>query len=143
METDWCWICRREHPMLDDQEFAAVWTCYQELERSRYVSVGFQGSPREIIEELNRQRELTPIQESGPRPSHFQPLQEAYEKVTGLKFDGDEPKMILHYRISYYGPPCPYCGRLLRNKRAKQCFVCGMDWHDAEHPVSHRNAAQS
>ena len=29
------------------------------------------------------------------------------------------------------GKPCPYCGRPLRTDRAKQCFECGADWHDA------------
>ena len=26
--------------------------------------------------------------------------------------------------------PCPYCGEPLRTARAKQCFICGMDWRD-------------
>ena len=26
-------------------------------------------------------------------------------------------------------PPCPYCGKQLRTKLAKQCFECGADWH--------------
>jgi hypothetical protein len=26
--------------------------------------------------------------------------------------------------------PCPYCGAQLRTVKAKQCFDCGMDWHD-------------
>ncbi|WP_456981821.1 hypothetical protein [Luteimonas sp. A478] len=28
--------------------------------------------------------------------------------------------------------PCPYCGKLLRTARAKQCQHCFIDWHDAE-----------
>lgn len=30
------------------------------------------------------------------------------------------------------GPPCAYCGKTLRSKSAKQCFECGMDWHDPD-----------
>ena len=33
------------------------------------------------------------------------------------------------------GEPCPYCGKPLRAKSAKQCFECGMDWHDATHII--------
>jgi hypothetical protein len=27
--------------------------------------------------------------------------------------------------------PCPYCGQPLRTEKAKQCFNCGSDWHEA------------
>jgi hypothetical protein len=32
--------------------------------------------------------------------------------------------------VPWPGPPCPHCGKPLRSKLAKQCFECGMDWHD-------------
>lgn len=32
-------------------------------------------------------------------------------------------------------PPCTYCGYALATSLAKQCLHCGMDWHDARHPV--------
>lgn len=28
------------------------------------------------------------------------------------------------------GPPCSNCARPLRTRLARQCFECGMDWHD-------------
>jgi CheY-like chemotaxis protein len=31
--------------------------------------------------------------------------------------------------------PCPYCKALLRTARARQCFECGMDWHDPDNVV--------
>ena len=31
--------------------------------------------------------------------------------------------------------PCSYCGAPLRTNEARQCFECGMDWHDEDHPV--------
>ena len=31
--------------------------------------------------------------------------------------------------------PCPYCKKPLRSPLAKQCFHCGMDWHDAQNVV--------
>src|SRR3954451_22770763 len=33
------------------------------------------------------------------------------------------------------GGPCPHCGVPLRTDRARQCFACGMDWHDPDHVV--------
>lgn len=32
---------------------------------------------------------------------------------------------------------CPYCGRMLMTDKAKQCLVCGMDWHDPNNVVRH------
>jgi hypothetical protein len=33
------------------------------------------------------------------------------------------------------GKPCPYCGMPLRTDQARQCFECGMDWHDPGAPL--------
>jgi hypothetical protein len=30
---------------------------------------------------------------------------------------------------------CAYCGQPLRTEQARQCFACGMDWHDPENVV--------
>lgn len=41
----------------------------------------------------------------------------------------------LKRRISdplYEWAPCPYCGRRLRTRQAKQCRHCGQDWHDPD-----------
>jgi len=103
-------------------------------------------SPQTVAERramlLNQPHQAPPEPRGGQttRQIRYRPLQDAYEKITGLKFEGDDPKMIMHYRISFYGPPCPYCGRLLRNAKAKQCFVCGMDWHNSAHAVCRRNS---
>lgn len=35
--------------------------------------------------------------------------------------------------------PCPYCGAPLATSRAKQCFVCGTDWHDPQNVVCRKN----
>ena len=32
-------------------------------------------------------------------------------------------------------PVCPYCGKAIRTDNAKQCFECGMDWHDPSNPI--------
>jgi hypothetical protein len=110
--------------MLDDQEFDAVWQAWQ--------------AKLEVRRAQTRGRQATPV--SATLVEHaFGPLREAYELTTGLKFDGENPKVIMHYRTSFYGPHCPYCGRLLRNQRARQCFECGMDWHDPQNVICHRH----
>lgn len=35
--------------------------------------------------------------------------------------------------------PCPYCGKDLGNEEARQCFSCGMDWHNPENVVQRGN----
>ena len=35
----------------------------------------------------------------------------------------------------WLGPPCGSCGRPLRTRLARQCFECGLDWHDSGEPV--------
>jgi hypothetical protein len=139
MKIDWCWACKREHPMLDEAEFAAVWRAYQEAERMLYPLSTPNESPRERLLKLQASSELRERPAGlNIRQIRFRPLQDAYENVTALKFEGDDPKMIMHYRTSFYGPPCPYCGRLLRNRRASQCFVCGMDWHDPNNVINRK-----
>ncbi|HEX8914712.1 MAG TPA: hypothetical protein VF796_20340 [Humisphaera sp.] len=143
MRIDWCWACRREHPMLDAAEFDAVWRDYEATrDGARADRLADLGGERETPRErLLRLQELPrPAPEPGvtARQVFFGPLRESYERVTGLTFEGDDPKVILHYRESFYGPPCPYCGRLLRNAKARQCFECGTDWHDPANVVRRR-----
>jgi hypothetical protein len=37
-------------------------------------------------------------------------------------------------------PSCPHCGEPLRTEQAKQCFQCGMDWHDPENVVCRKRS---
>ena len=143
MKIDWCWACKRDHPMLDEAEFDAVWRAYREAQDALIgKSVRLPGTPQENRERLLRLQNSNVPSNNPPgatsRQILYQPLKVAYEKLTGLKFEGDDPKVILHYRTSFYGPPCPYCRRLLRNERARQCFECGMDWHDPAKVVCRR-----
>jgi hypothetical protein len=61
---------------------------------------------------------------------------------------GDERRVFFDIS-SFYGreresrppdAPRPYCGAELRTAKAKQCFECGMDWHDPAH-IIHRGSA--
>jgi hypothetical protein len=46
-----------------------------------------------------------------------------WAKIWTLHPDGPRPK------FGWVGPPCPNCGKPLRTYKAKQCVVCGADWH--------------
>src|SRR4051794_25108918 len=99
MKIDWCWACGREHPMLDDQEFDAVWQAYR-------AALGAESAARRAEErsDLTPRERLLKLQ-GQPRPAlppgmtsrqiRFAPLRDAYERVTGLTFEGDDPKAIL------------------------------------------------
>jgi len=39
------------------------------------------------------------------------------------------------YPIAAPWCPCPYCGKELVSEKARQCFSCGMDWHDPDNVV--------
>lgn len=143
MKTAWCWACRKTHPMLDEHEFQTLWRAWKEAENAYFKPVTkIPGeTPRQTLERINQTPKppLPPeLQGLTSRQILYRPLQQAYEAQTGLKFEGNDPKAIMHYRISFYGPPCPYCGVLLRNMKAKQCFECGADWHNDAHVIFHK-----
>ena len=58
-----------------------------------------------------------------------------YRQASGLNLV--EAKEAIEELLAYNPPtpvipetkPCPYCGSPLRTAMAKQCFVCGSDWH--------------
>ena len=56
-----------------------------------------------------------------------------WAKIWVLHPNGPQPK----YRQD--GPPCLYCGEVLRTAKAKQCLSCGMDWHDPNNVIRHEH----
>lgn len=109
--------------MLDEEEFSTI--------ESLFFSRGTEG-----------------ITSYASMQDRFQPVLDAYRVLTGVEYehrwDGSPsyPKGILHHRLAFFGPPCPYCNRFLRNKKAKQCFECGMDWHDPSRVVNRKAHAK-
>ncbi|MFP2929469.1 hypothetical protein ACLESO_30580 [Pyxidicoccus sp. 3LG] len=97
MKVLWCWRCKMDIPMLDDEEFERV----AEL---------FRGDPN-----------------AKPRPMDWVERHrracEEYSRLTG--FPETNINAVLHHRLSRHGPPCMTCGKPLRSPQARHCAACG------------------
>src|SRR5438128_552861 len=98
MEILWCWRCRMEIGMLNDEEFKIAAKLYGDC--------------------LHNTDSDAPDLES-----RFIPLLDYYNSITGEKVTN--PNAIMHHQISQYGPPCENCGKPYRTSRASFCAACG------------------
>jgi hypothetical protein len=106
MKFLWCWRCKTEMPMLDEEEFAEV---------SRLRASG--------IRDAKKYREQYGVSLSDfSSGKHFRPMLECYERLTGMKETNSNA--VMHHRLSLYGPPCKRCGKPLRTPQAKLCGSC-------------------
>ncbi|HXR39342.1 MAG TPA: hypothetical protein VN776_09625 [Terracidiphilus sp.] len=106
MERLWCWRCKIEVPMLDEDEYAEVAQLYS----------GGMSATKEF-----RERWHIPLKDA-TREDRFRPLRDAYERLTGMKESNH--LAIMHHRLTLYGPPCKRCQKPLRTPRAKLCGSC-------------------
>ena len=96
MKLLWCWRCKMDVPMLDEDE-------YQLVTGKHGPKSG--GNLAEKIE------------------SFHGPVLREYERITG--FHETNGNAVYHHRLSLYGPPCSACGKPLRTPQAKFCAACG------------------
>jgi len=106
MQMLWCWRCKCEMPMLDEEEFAKVARLYSD-------SIS---ATKEF-----RERHGVPLKDVSI-PERFRPVRDEYERLTGYKETNQNA--IMHHRLSLYGPPCKHCQRPLRTPKAKLCASC-------------------
>ncbi len=107
MKSLYCWRCRADIPMLDENEWAIVAPL---LSRSLAdIKAERQRSGLLLSTDLLAQR--------------FTPALEAYERLTG--FHETNGNALWHHRLSLYGPPCVSCGKPLRTPQARFCPACG------------------
>lgn len=97
MKKLWCWRCKMEIPMLNEDEYAIAHKLYGEAFGKTKLGV--------------------------TREQRFKPLLDYYKSVTG--FEETEPNAVMHHRIALYGPPCGNCGKPYRTSKAKYCAACG------------------
>ncbi len=106
MRMLWCWLCRAEMPMLDDQEFSEIAPLF-----------------RAGLESVKDYRAATGVPLKGvPLPERFAAMLVRYQAMTGYR--ETNPNAVWHHRLSLYGPPCKRCGKPLRTPRAKLCGSC-------------------
>ena len=105
-----CWRCRQDMPMLDEQEFAIVSAVYRHGIRLQ----------KQIEETRQCPPNITGIADL------FQPCLDAYERLTGVR--ETNANAVMHHRLALYGPTCRVCGKPLRTPRASRCMACGAAW---------------
>lgn len=103
----YCWRCQREVPMLDEEEFAIVSPHYEPGIRA--------------VKDYRREHDVA-LQDVD-RAACFRDMLDAYERITGSR--ERIPDVIMHHRLSLYGPPCVACGKPLRTPNARHCAACG------------------
>jgi hypothetical protein len=95
MKVLWCWRCKQEMPMLDEDEWALVETEWKN---------GFNTYKGSIDE-------------------RFRPMRDLFKEITA--FHETNQLAIMHHRVSLYGDLCGQCGKPLRTPQAAFCAACG------------------
>src|SRR5882672_1519400 len=109
MKIMWCWRCKADMPMLDEQEWSRL---------APLLSVSLSAT------KAYRERTGSPLQEATDvMRAAYEPARAEYHRITGFREENEVA--LWHHRISLYGPPCSACGRLLRTPAAKHCAACG------------------
>lgn len=107
MKIMWCWRCKQEVPMLDEDEFKSVEAVYYDCVRSI----------KKYRQDNGVSLQDTPLNEL------YKPVVMEYERITGMP--NCHHNAIMHHCASIYGVPCKACGKPLRTPRAKYCAACG------------------
>jgi hypothetical protein len=97
MKSLWCWRCKMNVPMLEEDEYRLVVSKHGQ----KVASSG-------MADRIGR---------------FHGPVLLEYERITG--FHETNPNAVYHHRVSLYGPPCPNCTKPLSTPRAKFCAACG------------------
>ncbi|MFF2089323.1 hypothetical protein [Paenibacillus sp. NPDC058174] len=107
MKMMWCWRCKCEMPMLDEEEYLRIHKLFGDC----------MTASQEFRQEHGLHLQIISVEEK------FIPVVKEYEKITGLS--GVHHNAIMHHRISLYGEACRHCGKPLRTPNAKLCAGCG------------------
>jgi hypothetical protein len=106
--TIYCWRCRKDMPMLTDEEW--------ELVSPHLKSAG---------EKIVRYKREHNCSLSEATAGGLQSALQEYERITGYK--ETNPNALFHHILSMYGPPCHVCGKPLRTPQARYCAMCSAE----------------
>lgn len=120
MKVLWCWRCRCDVPMLEDEEWAVIVAAHR-------ASSDGAGEGLAVIERERLRRGLpAPLPlgaDSSATQRQLRHLSAGYELFTGAP--EPNPGNVWHHVVSQYGPPCGRCGKPLRHAGASHCAACG------------------
>ena len=109
MKLMWCWRCKADVPMLDEQEWSQV---------APLMSPGLSATKK------YRERTGSPLREATDViRAAYEPARAEYQRITGFREENEVA--LWHHRISLYGPPCGACNKPLRTPDATHCAACG------------------
>jgi hypothetical protein len=108
MKRMYCWRCKRDIQMLNEAEFTIVNDLYTLAVEA--IKTERENWNADFRTALNTQK--------------YRPVLEAYRDITGTNHEG-HPSLLMHHRISLYGPICSACGKPLRTPKASYCVACG------------------
>jgi hypothetical protein len=123
MKVLWCWRCKKNVAMLDEEE-------YKYLTQLWWKARKFKREINEPIFDENRKvlgyRKAT-SDEKAILIQLSEEINNEFERITGDKSNIQiAPKGCqTHHLISRYGPSCEKCGKILRTSKARKCFECG------------------
>lgn len=104
--TVYCWRCRRDVPMLTDEEWVEFGPLlHRTLERIKQVRAETGAGIREAQQIAGKEALAR------------------YAELTG--FVETNVQALWHHLRSIYGPACQVCGKPLRTKQARHCAGCG------------------
>jgi hypothetical protein len=102
----YCWRCKMEIPMLDDQEW-------------QRLRVHLDNA----VTKIKEYQETHAVTLARAHSEASAAMLSLYREMTG--FEETNKNALWHHRISLYGSPCHVCGRPLRTPVAKRCVECG------------------
>jgi uncharacterized OB-fold protein len=104
--TKWCWRCRKDVAMLDEDEWQSL--------------APLLGSKMEAMKRLRRRGASLA---EGQKDVFAHMALAIYTTLT--ESHETNVDVLRHHRASLYGPPCTACGKPLRTPRANLCAACG------------------